>query len=227
MSRIWFTADTHFGHRRIPLYTKREFCFNEREKAELRAAWSSGSPERGPDAWQPSWESIRKMDDYLIDRINEVVGPDDILWHLGDFCFGPSHKIREHAQRYRDRIQCRKINFTWGNHDERDIAPVFDACHERYTVRWQGKKIVCSHYAQAVWDKSHRGAWMLYGHSHSTAEAWLDKFMPGRRSIDVGVDNAFKVLGEYRPFSFEELDRILSARDGCSIDHHREGKENE
>lgn len=82
--------------------------------------------------------------------------------------------------------------------------------------------IVLSHYVQAVWNQSHRGAWMLYGHSHASAESWLDAAMPGRRSIDVGVDNAYRVLGEYRPFSFDELNEILSGRPGCSIDHHKE-----
>ena len=28
--------------------------------------------------------------------------------------------------------------------------------------------IVLCHYAMRVWQKSHYGAWMLYGHSHGT-----------------------------------------------------------
>lgn len=63
---------------------------------------------------------------------------------------------------------------------------------------------------------------MLYGHSHSTAEEWLNQMMPNRRSIDVGVDNAYKLLGEYKPFSYEEIVNIMASKKGHSIDHHGE-----
>lgn len=225
MTQIWFTADTHFGHRRIPLYAKRRFCLTEEENALLDQAWRDGGdqPLRGRDAWQPSLAAIERMDRYLIDRINEVVQPEDVLWHLGDFCFGPSGPaMLACAQAYRDRIRCRTVHFTWGNHDDRRIAPLFNSHHERYELLWNGQLIVLSHYAHAVWNKSHRGAWMLYGHSHASAESWLDAHMPGRRSIDVGVDNAYRVLGESRPFSFDELHDLLNARPGYSIDHHVE-----
>ena len=65
-----------------------------------------------------------------------------------------------------------------------------------------------------------QGAIALYGHSHSNAEVWLDSVMPGRRSMDVGVDNAAKILGEYKPFSFEEISNIMSKKNGFHFDHH-------
>lgn len=218
MSQVWFTADTHFGHRRIPLYTQRRFCFNEEENSQLDQ-WLASEGHH----WQPSWEAIAKMDQYLIDKINYHVRPEDVLWHLGDFCFGPRNStIVEHARRYRERINCRTINFVFGNHDNRLIGQVFNRNYDHYELKWRNKHIVMCHYAHAVWNRSHHGAWMLYGHSHTNAEEWLDKAMPGRRSIDVGVDNAYKILGEYRPFSFDELDQLLSCRTGCCVDHHKE-----
>lgn len=39
--------------------------------------------------------------------------------------------------------------------------------------------------------------------------------------MDVGVDNAKKILGEYRPFSFNELKKIMDARTGY-YEHHGE-----
>lgn len=216
MSTIWFTADTHFGHIRIPAYTYRRFCLNTEELRLL----DSGAPTRGPDGWTPSRDSIAKMDNHLIEQINSHVGYNDILWHLGDFSFAPRDKTLERARMYRDQIHCKTINFTWGNHDRSEIAAIFNSCYERYTLKWQRREAVLSHYAQAVWNKSHRGAWHLYGHSHSTAEWWLDKYMKGRRSLDVGVDNIYKVIGEYRPISFDELDEMFEKRLGHSIDHH-------
>ena len=66
-----------------------------------------------------------------------------------------------------------------------------------------------------VWNKSHHGAYHLYGHSHDSME---DK--EWGKSMDVGVDSAFRILGEYRPFSFDEIKGILDKRELYTIDHH-------
>lgn len=58
MILIWFTADSHFGHRRIIEYCERPFG------------------------------NVEEMDDELIRRWNACVKPNDTVWHLGDFCFG-------------------------------------------------------------------------------------------------------------------------------------------
>jgi hypothetical protein len=62
---------------------------------------------------------------------------------------------------------------------------------------------------------------MLYGHAHGSAEEWMDFYMPGRLSMDVGVDNAYRVLGEYRPFSFPEISSIMKSRRGFQMDKGR------
>jgi hypothetical protein len=83
-------------------------------------------------------------------------------------------------------------------------------------------KIVLNHYCMAIWNGSHKGVWHLYGHSHAGAEAWMDKHMPGRRAFDVGIDNAYKVLGEYRPWNLlDDIKPIMDTRSGFSMDHHR------
>ena len=71
-----------------------------------------------------------------------------------------------------------------------------------------------SHYAHRVWNKSHHGVMHLYGHSHaSIADDW-------GKSMDVGVDNAYKLLGEYRPFALTEVISILESREIGIVDHH-------
>ena len=45
-------------------------------------------------------------------------------------------------------------------------------------------------------------------------EATLDAAFPGRRSIDVGVDNAKKLHGDYMPFDEEWLHEWLFASRG-------------
>ena len=52
---IFFTSDTHFNHKAIISYCSRPF------------------------------ESVEEMNDRLIDNWNQVVKPNDTVYHLGDF----------------------------------------------------------------------------------------------------------------------------------------------
>lgn len=216
MRTVWFTADTHFGHKRIPVYAQRRFCLDDSEKERL-----DSSPPVNRMCWSPSWSSVSRMDDHFIEQINRCVDKNDILWHLGDFCWGKKNHVVSNARRYRDRINCQNVFFIFGNHDPEEIGPVFDS-FQRYGEVKVGKKfIVLSHYAHCFWNRSHYGSWMLYGHAHGTAEKWLDAHMPGRLSMDVGVDNVARLTGEYRPISSEEIASIFSSRKGFQADGHK------
>ena len=54
---IYFIADPHFGHNNIIKHCNRPF------------------------------DNVHIMDQIIFDNINEVVGTDDTLYILGDFCF--------------------------------------------------------------------------------------------------------------------------------------------
>ncbi len=221
----FFTSDTHMGHGNIIKYSNRPF-WNEEEGKIF---------EQNGNSWNGvshkiSYESIAKMDSVLIDSINRVVGEDDVLWHLGDFALPGKYDYFEKCQAYRDRIICKNVFMILGNHDQQCIERLFsrtygyisrdERVYSTVIKEFNSYRIAMSHFAPAIWDKSHRGVMFLYGHSHSSAEEWLDKALPGRRAFDVGVDNAYKLLGEYRPFSLEEVVSILKNRNGCEIDHH-------
>ncbi len=216
MRNVWFTSDTHFGHLKIPLYSKREFCFSESELETAKEIWENRSHRN--TKWTPSIDSIIKMDDHLIDQINKHVDKDDILWHLGDFCFWKKTNFYNFSKSYREKINCKNVFLVRGNHDPDEIEPVFEGFFNYKEIKVQSKNIVLSHYSHCFWNKSHYGSWMLYGHAHGSAENWLDEHMPQRLSMDVGVDNAFKILGEYRPFSFQEISSIIGTRKGYNID---------
>ena len=87
------------------------------------------------------------------------------------------------------------------------------------TTGKQKQFIVMCHYGMRVWNKSHHGSWMLYGHSHDSMEheTW-------GRSMDVGVDSAYRILGEYRPFNLREIKNIMEKREHNPVDHHLEKK---
>jgi calcineurin-like phosphoesterase family protein len=217
MHNVWFTADTHFGHKKIAFYAKRRFCLSKEELITLDSIWDCKNFKK---SLYTSWPSVSKMDDYLIKKINEFVKKDDILWHLGDFCFAKKDKVEETARRYRQRINCKNVFLILGNHDHPYIKKIFES-YDYYNLKIDSLHIVLSHYAQAFWNKSHDKSWMLYGHAHGTAEDWLDANMPGRLSMDVGVDNIFRILGEYRPISINEISQIFSNRKGFQIDGNK------
>lgn len=80
---IYFTSDTHFGHKNIIEYCNRPF------------------------------EDVDEMNAEMVRRWNRVVGPNDTVYHLGDFALGPKDKWREHRLALWGRII-----FICGNHDE-------------------------------------------------------------------------------------------------------------
>lgn len=208
----FFTSDTHFGHGNIIKYCDRPFM-TDFDKAGLLTS----------SKWRMTREAVRMMDTTLINNINSFVGENDTLWHLGDWAFAPKDQYYETCRYYRDQIKCRNVNLLWGNHDRREIQDLFSNTYDHHEVFVNGQMIVLCHYAHAIFNKSHRGSWHLYGHSHGNAEDWMDKHMPSRKSMDVGVDNAAFLFGQYRPFSFYEIKSIMDGRKGFSLDHHDAG----
>lgn len=208
----YFTADTHFSHGNILKYCSRTKYMSEEEIDLLSKNIR----------FNVSFDSVSRMNRELINNINSIVKPDDTLWHLGDFSFSARGKEYVTARKFREQINCKTVNLIWGNHDRYGISNVFNRTFDKATVKINNQTIIMDHEAHIIWQKSHHGAWHLYGHSHSNAEEWLDKMMPGRRSIDVGVDNALKILGDYRPFSFKDLQKLFANKTGFSIDHHKE-----
>lgn len=230
---IFFTSDSHYGHGNIIKYSKRPFLSPEdKNKLSNIGVWNTDSwikdnalNESASEAFNKfrlSDESVYMMDDALINETNAVVGENDVLWHLGDFAFAGKYDYYAKCRSYRDRIKCKNVNLVWGNHDNRIIRDLFGETYDLKMIRVPNQRtnIVLCHYAMAVYDGSHKGNLHLYGHSHSEAEPWLDHMMPGRKSLDVGVDNAAKLFGKYRPISLTEIQERLIPRVGFSFDHH-------
>ena len=58
------------------------------------------------------------------------------------------------------------------------------------------------HYAMRTWNRQHKGAWQLYGHSHNNLPE-----LPTLMSMDVGID-----AHDYRPISFDEVKKHMEAK---------------
>src|SRR5687768_13839820 len=85
---IWFTSDTHFNHARIIELSNRPFKANKKQSA------------------------IEVMNEELIRRWNEVVAPEDKVYHLKDFGLGQM----EDTLNIISRLNGTKTLVT-GNHD--------------------------------------------------------------------------------------------------------------
>jgi calcineurin-like phosphoesterase family protein len=192
---IWFTSDTHFGHKNIIGFSNRPF------------------------------RDIDDHDGSLISNWNKVVGKRDQVYHLGDFSLCSKTRRAEcfHALNGDKR-------FVQGNHDEgfAEFVQAWDAM-TTYTkpAAWLGRmhtfkadnlRAELCHFPIESWDRMHHGAFHLHGHSHDACNS-----RPNARRLDVGVDTAFRLLGAYRPFEWEEIKAIMAERNpmlDAAPDHH-------
>lgn len=204
-SNIWITSDTHFNHKNIVKGTSN---WTVQEKGSSHDVQSLRD-----------FPTLEKHDDLLINNINKYVKQDDVLYHCGDFSFNG----HENVKKFRERINCKEVHLILGNHDEwlehpeceyRDLFASVDYYKELTT---HGKKFILSHYSMRVWKGSHKGFYHCFGHSHSSLE-----HLPNGKSMDVGIDNSYKIFKEYRPFNIKEIINILDKREINFIDHHSE-----
>ena len=162
------------------------------------------------------------MNECLIDEWNQIVVKGDLVYHLGDLSFSTD---LDENRKILQALEGQKF-LVLGNHDrKRKIHQLVDQFEwigdiKKLRIPWEDDyiRIALSHYPMTTWDGSITGSWQLYGHCHNTVESWMDEHMPGRLSLDVGVDNAKKLLGSYRPFSVEDILTIFKDRKGYSAD---------
>ena len=88
--KVFFTSDTHFNHTNIIQYCQRPF------------------------------KSTDEMNEAIIDNWNSVVGEEDTVFHLGDFCLGSSAEWNKILNRLNG-----KIYLILGNHDLKNIRQGF------------------------------------------------------------------------------------------------------
>lgn len=151
---------------------------------------------------------IIDMNDEIITNHNQIVKPNDNFYFLGDFCFS---NRTEHFLRQLNG----NLFFIKGNHDKHDTIKLYQKygtyLGEQKRIKIGEQEIILNHYAMRVWDKSHHGAWHLYGHSHGSLPD-----NPNSLSFDIGCMNF-----DYKPLEFEQIKQIMSKKTFKPIDHHR------
>lgn len=155
----YFTADTHFGDHRTINLHRRPFA------------------------------NAVEMDAALIEQWNATVGPDDTVWHLGDFA-----RRAEDVPALLERLNG-TMHLVRGNNDPvgTSDAAGWASVQDYVELELGGYSLVLCHYPFRSWNGQSRGSINLHGHSHG-------RLKPVPRQLDVGVDpNGFA------PVSLERL----------------------
>ena len=201
-NNIWFTSDTHYNHPNLVRGTTR---------------WRNSEGEI-PLKDVRDFDTLEQMNELMIANINNSIGKNDWLIHLGDWSFGGIESVSE----FRSLIKCDNIVLMLGNHyhhrqnDKTGLKKLFThvAHYEELRVH-QGKEkwnFVLCHYPIVSWNGMRKGAFMLHGHQHLKGDA---RFGEGRR-MDVGLCGSEKT--GFRPYHITEVINTLSIR--TAINHH-------
>lgn len=113
--KTFFTSDMHLGHANICCYCKRPFV----EEGDLLEPYASGKPK-----WTSPGHALavaERMNERLIGNWNSRVNPEDVVYHLGDFCTkGKAYdvpSVNTKAQGYEELLNGKVIHIL-GNHDK-------------------------------------------------------------------------------------------------------------
>jgi calcineurin-like phosphoesterase family protein len=164
---LFFTSDTHFNDPRILRIDRRPFA------------------------------SLGEHDEALIGFWNETVGPEDEVWHLGDFARADNASVEALLA----RLPGRK-NLIIGNNDGSETTSALGwASIQHYAeLTVDGTRLILCHYPFRTWNQMGRKSVDLHGHSHG-------KLKPLTRQYDVGVD-----AWDFRPVALPALLQKRRAR---------------
>lgn len=185
---VWFSSDHHFCHYNVIKFEKRPF------------------------------QDTLEMNQEMVARWNSVVGPEDTIYYLGDFCLSNKKKIME----FKKKMNGKHWILIKGNHDRSaksmmecgfdevykqlrlELAPDVDVllCHYPYRPKNDITKdsladlpeFKIKHFNDRPVDD---GGWLIHGHTHSR---WSIK----DHMINVSVEN-----WDYKPVHFRDILKII------------------
>lgn len=224
--KIWIMSDPHYGHKNIVRGCS-EWKIQEEgsnhDSQQLR-----------------NFDTLEEHNEALVNNINCLVKESDILYCLGDWSFGGIDNIWNFRKQLKckiihlvygnhdEKIEANKqisilkednelfdnLIYTYDNIFGGEICTttqnLFTSVSHYKEVIINKQKICMSHYSMRVWNKAHKGAIMLYGHSHNSLPEEAH-----RRSMDVGVDT-----NNLKPYLLSDIIEKLNARPVIFVDHH-------
>lgn len=162
MSEIWLISDEHYFHERMLEYQRRP--------------------------WTRTKEQIHAM----VNWHNELVAPEDTVWHLGDLCFTENWRELWHL--------LKKLNgrhhMVFGNHDWMYIWNYIEAGIISAHTSFQLEDYILVHdpaVAGVLTDKK-----FIHGHVHSAGL----QIAPNCYNVSVEMHN-------YRPVNFKDIKKVF------------------
>lgn len=168
---IYFTSDWHIGH-------NKDFCYVPR-----------------------GFSSPEEMDTAILLRTNEVVGPDDELWILGDLAMSGR---RDEWDRVFKSLNCQNVHYLQGNHDTDNKMDIYE---NEYWFEYHGyadmirysktKNFYLSHYPTIVsnFDDDKKAPLInLFGHTHDKAIFYNNN--PYMYNVSVDAHHCYPVSAE-------------------------------
>ena len=163
----------------------------------------------------------------------KMIGPDDILFNLGDMVIGAGANSMEYAKRI-VYLPCKHQYFIWGNHNA-GIQQMYDECRsevglladdiEIYPLTYRnsnftflghraeifidGRAVILDHYPIASWNHIGKGAMHIHGHTHLNLQG-------DKRLLRIDASWEWK----RRPVEWSEMLREVGDKKVFSPDHH-------
>ena len=163
---IWYTADTHFGHENIIAFSGRPF------------------------------RTASHMDSALIENMWKVIKPEDSLYIVGDFAFGPAAKDEDWLQMIFGQLPGAEQHLVVGNHDHAPTQSLpWTSVTHLTEVEDSGARNVLCHYPMITWNGARKGALQIFGHVHNNWQG-------SRNAVNVGVD-----VWDYMPVTLKDIER--------------------
>lgn len=167
-----YISDLHFGHKGVIQFDHRPF------------------------------RDVNEMDRTLIQLWNSRVRPEDHVHIVGDFA---CQNERE-EQWYLRQLKGYK-HLIVGNHDDRLLnnavaMSYFESVDNLTCMEDNGRQVVICHYPLADWGGGKQGAYLVYGHIHSSRDEVFEFMTSQRNALNAGA-----CINNYTPASINELIR--------------------
>lgn len=167
---IFYTADLHLSHSNIMRFSSRPF------------------------------ESVKEMNETLVNNWNSVVSAEDDVYIIGDVLF----KMSIHPEAYLEKMKGRK-HLIIGNHDRQHLSKdiftsQFETIDHYLVISDEGRKVVLFHYPILEWDGYFRGSYHIYGHIHNSENIANKVMKKIPNAFNAGVD-----VNDYTPQTLSQL----------------------
>ena len=181
MSKNYYIADTHFGHRNVLIFDNRPF------------------------------ESIEQMDMEIIKRWNSVVTKEDHVYILGDFAMRNERDVADYTQKLNGHLHLIWGNHDKrGNEHYREcFESADDMLKINDTVYGYTRQVCLCHYWIPFVANQRHGLYMLHGHTHVTKEHTLEEEMK-QKIRDNGIRcEAYNVGCMFQDYCPQTLEQII------------------